>query len=222
MVLAMNARAMGLLLAAGCAAAPPRPAPPPEAPLWAHARTPDAIEALVVHPVLPLAFMVLEHYADQLPALGDALGADCVAVRIVEEDGRTWSRSHRGDGHQNEDWYGWRQPVLAPIAGEVVQLHQNPKVNAPGTLTQDFASFVIIRRDDGVHVLVAHLQELKVNVGDHVVAGQPLGVVGNNGSSRHPHVHVGAWRGDVPLQLRFDQHAMGALMQRAAPQKATP
>ena len=29
--------------------------------------------------------------------------------------------------------------------------------------------------------------------------------------SRSPHVHVGAWRGDVPLQVRWDLRAMARL-----------
>ena len=218
----MTARALGLLLLAGCAAAPApptRPAPPPEAPLFAPARSNGDLEALLIHPVLPLAFLVLEHYDGQMRALGDALGSDCIAVRIIEEDGRTWSRSYTGDGHRNEDWYGWRQPVLAPIAGKVVQIHKNAVLNDPGRYTPGIASYVVLAREDGVHVLVAHLQELKVNVGDVVAAGQPLGVVGNNGESRHPHVHVAAWRGDVPLQLRFDLRAMAALMKAATPQR---
>ena len=30
-----------------------------------------------------------------------------------------------------------------------------------------------------------------------------------NGYSRFPHLHVGAWIGDSPLQIRFDLAAMG-------------
>ena len=46
-------------------------------------------------------------------------------------------------------------------------------------------------------------------------AGDPVARIGNNGSSFHPHVHVGAFRGDmmsedaVPLQVRMDLAAMG-------------
>ena len=57
------------------------------------------------------------------------------------------------------------------------------------------ASFVIIARADGLSVLVAHLDEPTVGVGASVTAGQTIGLVGNNGQSRHPHIHIGAWRG---------------------------
>ena len=49
-------------------------------------------------------------------------------------------------------------------------------------------------------------------------AGDPVARIGNNGSSFHPHVHVGAFRGDmmsedaVPLQVRMDLAAMGRVM----------
>ena len=43
--------------------------------------------------------------------------------------------------------------------------------------------------------------------GDTVQAGDPVARIGNNGSSFHPHVHIGAFRSDmmsedaVPLQV---------------------
>tara|TARA_R100000656_G_C3957715_1_gene129462 strand:+ start:4301 stop:4534 length:234 start_codon:yes stop_codon:yes gene_type:complete len=70
------------------------------------------------------------------------------------------------------------------------------------------ASFVILKLDDGLFVLLAHLQQLKVAEGDSVQAGQVVGLVGNNGQSWHPHIHIGAWKNEKPLQIRFDQEAM--------------
>ena len=40
-------------------------------------------------------------------------------------------------------------------------------------------------------------------------SGQVVAKVGNNGYSRHPHIHIGAWKGNEPLQIRFDLRAMG-------------
>ena len=53
------------------------------------------------------------------------------------------------------------------------------------------------------------------HAGDTVRAGQEVARIGNNGSSFHPHVHVGAFLGDlmsddaVPLQIQMDLEAMG-------------
>ena len=70
------------------------------------------------------------------------------------------------------------------------------------------ATSVTFRRTDGTHVVYAHLREIKVSEGQIVEAGEPVGKVGNNGYSRHPHVHIGAWKGEEPLQIRFDQYKM--------------
>ena len=46
---------------------------------------------------------------------------------------------------------------------------------------------------------------------DSVKAGQVVAVDGNNGAAEAPHVHVGAFRGRVPFQVRWDQRAEGKL-----------
>lgn len=87
-------------------------------------------------------------------------------------------------------------------------IHINETTNTPGKMIPGRATSIIFRRSDGTHVLYAHLRELEVKVGETVEAGAVIGRVGNNGYSRHPHVHIGAWSGDAPLQVRFDQYRM--------------
>jgi len=54
-----------------------------------------------------------------------------------------------------------------------------------------------------------------VEEGDLVSAGEVVARNGSKGSSFHPPVHIGAFRGEplsdeaVPLQIRFDLAAMG-------------
>ena len=71
-----------------------------------------------------------------------------------------------------------------------------------------------LRRDDGVFFLLAHVAALRVKVGDNVTSGQAIARVGNNGYSRQPHIHIGAWKGNEAVQIRFDQAAMGRLLER--------
>lgn len=67
------------------------------------------------------------------------------------------------------------------------------------------ASLLKSKRSDGVIFHVVHIDKPRVQVGDTLIEGQVIAQVGNNGLSQHPHIHIGAYRGVEPLQIRFDQ-----------------
>ena len=96
-------------------------------------------------------------------------------------------------------------------------MRDNPAANQPGKLGKPPAGFVELKRDDGVHFVLAHVTRLAVKPGDKVESGQLIAYVGNNGVSRHPHIHMGAWRDKEPLQIRFDLAAMGRLFEDDRP-----
>ena len=162
-------------------------------------------EAALLHPLFDEPYVTCtEHWAGQLPELGDALGADCFVERLETIEGRTWLRRYANRGLQNEDWYSWQEPVLAPITGTVQKININSVMNPPGIMGNGPASYLIITDKTGLSVVIAHLTRIRVKVGEEVSAGQSIGHVGNNGQSRQPHIHVGAWRGEASLQVRFD------------------
>lgn len=163
----------------------------------------EPIEAVVLHPFTIQRYTCSEHHEGELANVGDALGADCAVSGRISPDAAANPR--------NEDYPSWRQPVLAPFDGEVIAVHENPISNAPGVLGENPPGLVIVRRDDGVMVMLGHLREIVVSQGDRVESGQYLGRIGNNGMSTSPHVHIGAWRDDQPLQIRWDLRAMGRL-----------
>ena len=165
----------------------------------------STIDAVVAHPVFSKIYSCTEHAYGQLKGLGDELGTDCVVEDFVEDHGRLWLREYKTDGMKNEDWFGWKADVLSPCAGQVADIRENKAVNQPGILGKPPASWIEIGCEDGVHFMLAHIASPHVKVGDHVDAGQKIAQVGNNGMSRHPHIHVGAWRGQTALQIRFDQ-----------------
>lgn len=163
------------------------------------------------HPIFAQPFSCIEHWAGNLRGLGDSLGTDCGVVELVESDGRKWLRSYRSDGLSNQDWFTWQKEVLSPCDCLVVRVREVQTVNAPGVPGQPPASYTELRQTDGTHFVLAHLVDFRVKEGQTVERGQVLGLAGNNGYSRNPHVHLGAWRHDVPLQIRFDLQAMGML-----------
>lgn len=172
--------------------------------LPAMARSDSQIAAVLAHPPFQTYYTCSEHSANLDFGLGDALGADCVVQKFPENTDRYWLKSHTGDGSRNEDWYGWRETVLSPCDCAVTDVHLNETTNTPGKMTPGRASSIQLEREDGTRFVVAHIREPEVDVGEMVKVGQPLARVGNNGYSRHPHIHLGAWKGDQPLQIRFD------------------
>ncbi|QDZ06902.1 M23 family metallopeptidase [Sphingomonas panacisoli] len=172
-----------------------------------------AIDQVSLGPIFRQPFMCMDHWFGQLEYAGDALGTDCMIGGGV--DGiNGFTKLYRTDGRTNEDWYGWRAEVLAPVSGKVVGLLGKSTSNVPGTMGKPPAAMVQILTADGVVIVLAHLTDFRVKKGDRVIAGQVIALDGNNGMARSPHVHVGAWRlrDNVPLQIRWDLRAMAATL----------
>lgn len=176
------------------------------------AETNSSIEQVTIHPLFKAHYSCSEHWEGQLQYPGDALGSDCIVYGGLPTDGKAgFVRAYRTDGLTNEDWYGWGETVLAPLDSTVMKIVINPVVNKPGQMGKPPASFVVFKHADGTMVMVAHVADVTLKEGETVTAGQPFAKVGNNGFSRAPHIHVGAWRGKSPLQIRFDLRALGKL-----------
>jgi hypothetical protein len=163
------------------------------------------IERVVIHPPFDKAFVTSEHPEGQLEWLGDALGTDFIIVRFV----RGWARMHDSSGERNEDWFGWNAAVLAPFDGHIVHVMLPTGTNSPGHHEGGPAGGIVFARADGVHVAYGHIDEICVCPGESVRAGQVVARLSNNGTSWMPHLHVGAWRDEAPLQVCVDLEIMG-------------
>ena len=100
--------------------------------------------------------------------------------------------------------------MLAPFDATVAAVRLNPVINEPGRLGRPPASFIVFERADGMRVIYAHVQDVQVAQGDAVRAGQVVARVGNDGYARSPHIHIGAWRGETPYQIRWDLRRVAA------------
>jgi hypothetical protein len=108
------------------------------------------------------------------------------------------------------DSYSWGQTVYSPVTGRVAVAHNDwpdrerlnllrdigamlfarPKVD-PGDIRPFTGNHVLIECD-GRYVFLAHMQQgsVRVQLGDSVAAGQPIGEVGNSGYTLAPHLHL--------------------------------
>lgn len=108
---------------------------------------------------------------------------------LVDKAGKT----HKGDGKENEDYYAFGQPVLAPADGVVTDVITGVRDNTPGSMNPGFAggnSVIIMHRENEVSFL-GHFQQgtIRVKCGEAVKRGQVLGLCGNSGNSSEPHIH---------------------------------
>ena len=170
------------------------------------------IEVVELAPVFHQPFVCGEHPEGSLHYVGDALGRDCVitgGLDPVTSEG--FPKPFRGDGSRNEDWFGFHADVHAPFDGVVEGVNDNTVENTPGHPSKALAGYIAFRRADGLEVTYAHTTRPIVKIGAHVRAGQVVAVVGDNGHARMPHIHIGAWRGSTPFQIRWDLRAEGRI-----------
>ncbi|EOA3459071.1 phage tail spike protein [Enterococcus hirae] len=72
-------------------------------------------------------------------------------------------------------------PILASNSGKVVQ--------AGGEYFEYYGNYVVIQHSDGLYTGYAHLSRVDVTVGQTVIAGQQLGLMGTTGPSTGEHLH---------------------------------
>ena len=117
--------------------------------------------------------------------------------------------SNTYDGHHGTDIAIWpysfykmdnsQIEVIAAAAGTIIQKNDGnfDRNCSSNSLT---ANSIIIQHADGTSALYWHMKNGSVTakaVGQTVVAGEKLGVVGSSGSSSGPHLHFEIWSGNT-------------------------
>jgi len=130
--------------------------------------------------------------ADTTPHLAQRFAIDWVMIGPDNE-------YMRNGGRRNEDYYGYRQPVLASAAGRVVLANDGVPDNQPGensraipmTVATVLGNWVLVELEPHVFATYAHFApgSLRVRQGQLVQPGDTLGLIGNSGNSDAPHLH---------------------------------
>jgi len=170
-------------------------------------------EYVHLHPIFDRYAVYNDHYDGELEYPGDALGRDCMIGAFLPED-PGFIRLYKSDGKKNEDWFSFDAKVYAPIGGKILYLYLNEVTNTPGVQNPSKASALLIQTADGTSVMIAHIQNPVVSVGDFIQEGQLLAYVGNNGYARNPHIHIGAFKGSTPLAITFDPQKVAKVRNR--------
>jgi peptidase M23-like protein len=146
------------------------------------------------------------HRAIRIPVDGTRIGKpETFAIDFARlRDGKGFA----GDGARPEDWYGFGAEVLAVADGTVVAVADGYPEQAPLqaithiTKPADFGgNSVVLEIAPGVYAYYGHLQpgSITVAVGEQVMTGQVLGLLGNTGNSSGPHLHFGLINDPDPL-----------------------
>jgi len=102
--------------------------------------------------------------------------------------------THRGGADLLENFYAYNERLTAPGDGRVTEVIDT-RPDAPvgdSDLDHPEGNAIVIDIGGGRYVLYAHLKRgsARVDVGDTVVSGQVIGLVGDSGNSDEPHVHI--------------------------------
>lgn len=85
-------------------------------------------------------------------------------------------------------------PILAAGAGTVISADWGLYTEAPGNQADPYGQAVVLRHDFGyndqaLYTIYAHMSKITAVVGQHVVTGDVLGLVGDTGATTGPHLH---------------------------------
>lgn len=195
---------------------------------------------------LPLAgrLLVQNSPARRVPSHGTDVMATTYAIDLVPVDARGRSAAKRDwrtllSTEPPERFFGFGAPVLAPLGGTVVHVHDDEPdhharrsqlslvpyaLGQAGRIRRGAAGLagnhVVLQLAQGRgYVALAHLQcgSICVSSGDLVRAGQQLGACGNSGNSTEPHVHLQVMDGANPMEAlgvpiafqKFREHHRG-------------
>jgi hypothetical protein len=116
--------------------------------------------------------------------------------------------SHRDGTTQNENWWGYGEPLLAVADGEVTEIVDDIPENAPRvlpspvTLDNISGNYVTLQIGPKLYVTYAHLQpgSMQVRLHERVRRGAVLARLGNTGQSTAPHLHFQLTNQNAVLQ----------------------
>lgn len=146
-----------------------------------------------------------DHRRSVVPLDGGAHIAQRFAIDWVEIG--TNGNTVHDDEHRNENFWGFRTPVLAVADGDVTDVVDSIADNTPRSALPAFTiatiagNYVIIRIAPQCYVLLAHLERgsIRVQPHQHVRRGEVIAFLGNSGQATAPHLHMQLMDASSPL-----------------------
>ncbi|OGC88859.1 hypothetical protein A2419_02415 [Candidatus Adlerbacteria bacterium RIFOXYC1_FULL_48_26] len=108
-------------------------------------------------------------------------------VTVTQNFGNTSfakSGAYSGQGHNGIDF---RAPVGTPVKAALTGTVQ--EINLGAVKNCQYGKWVLVKHNNGLTSLYAHLSSIAVNKGDPVGTGQVIGYAGDTGYATGPHLH---------------------------------
>ncbi|HQT82782.1 MAG TPA: peptidoglycan DD-metalloendopeptidase family protein [Candidatus Paceibacterota bacterium] len=105
---------------------------------------------------------------------------------------------YNGHGHNGVDIAApIGTPIHAALSGIVLGTGDTDLFhNSKGQQCYSFGNWVMIRHNNGINTMYAHLSEIDVSEGQSVTTGQVIGLSGMTGYATGPHLHFGVYATD--------------------------
>ena len=130
-------------------------------------------------------------------------------------DGKYYSN----DGNINENYYGYNEIIIAPVAGIVLDIVDgipDSRAYSDMRVSQDSidvrGNYIVIKAKYGEYLTICHIKKdsFKVKIGDIVEQGEEIARVGNSGRTKGAHIHMQVNKGldffkSEPLIIRFNK-----------------
>lgn len=100
------------------------------------------------------------------------------------------NNAYNGKGHNGVDFRASLGTKIMSASDGVVEGIGNTDI-VPGCYS--YGKWVLVKHDNGLSTLYAHLDLIKVGPGERVSVGEILGYSGNTGYSTGPHLHFGVY-----------------------------
>lgn len=116
------------------------------------------------------------------------IGWPLATIRVTQYFGNTSfaaSGAYNGQGHNGVDFAASiGTPVKAVLGGTVQEINQG------AVKLCQYGKWVLVKHDNGLTSLYAHLSSISVAKGQRVTAGQTVGLSGDTGYATGPHLHL--------------------------------
>jgi hypothetical protein len=145
------------------------------------------------------------HRGATLPINGGIRVAERFAIDFVQLNDKNMLNAGPQDQLSSYAFFG--DEIYSVADGTVVEVVDGLPEQVPGKLPADATAqmaagnHVVVDIGEGRFAFYAHMQpgSLKVRVGDKVMTGQVLGLLGNSGNTDTPHLHFHVMDGPSPL-----------------------